>query len=367
MIWNWQAKTWPNWAYDAAALAAQEQAYLLGAGKLVGAWSHLSGESQREVSVELLTDEAMKTSAIEGEYLDRASVQSSMRRAFGLQAERRHGQAESGVADLMADGFSSWRTPLTAEALFSWHHMVCRGRADMQDLGCWRRSGDPMQVVSGPYQKLAVHFEAPPAAQMPEQMTAFIAWFNRTGPAGQTPLPALTRAGLTHLYFVSIHPFEDGNGRIARALSEKALAQAIDHPSLAALSLQIERSRKAYYAQLEANNKTMSVTGWLSWFSDTVLQAQTHSRAQISHLIFKAQAMDRWRDQLNPRQIKVVLRVFDAGPEGFSGGLSAANYMRIADTSPATARRDLGELVSLGLFQRTGERKATRYWLKQDR
>jgi len=221
-----------------------------------------------------------------------------------------------------------------------------------------------MQVVSGPYQKLKVHFEAPPAADMPRETSAFVAWFNDTEPQGA--LPALTRAGLAHLYFVSVHPFEDGNGRIARALSEKALAQSIGHPSLVALSRRIEHSRKAYYDQLEANNKQMEVTSWLIWFAETVLKAQDHSRALITHLISKAQVMDRLRGQINERQTKVVLRVYEAGPEGFSGGLSAANYITIAGTSPATARRDLGELVELGVFARTGERKATRYWLKTD-
>jgi len=366
MKWNWQSENWPEWHYDPTALEALERAFLLGAGKLVGAWSHLSQHSQDELSIELLTDEAMKTSAIEGEYLDRASVQSSMRRAFGLTADRRHGMAESGVADLMADGFSNWQQPLGAEVLFSWHRMVCRGREDLQDIGGWRREGDPMQVVSGPYQKLKVHFEAPPAADMPRETSAFVAWFNDTGPQGQGALPALARAGLAHLYFVSVHPFEDGNGRIARALSEKALAQGIGHPSLVALSRRIERSRKDYYDQLEANNKHMEVTSWLIWFAETVLKAQDHSRSLITHLISKAQVMDRLRGQINERQTKVVLRVYDAGPEGFSGGLSAANYITIAGTSPATARRDLGELVELGVFARTGERKATRYWLKTD-
>ncbi len=363
MKWSWQSKDWPNWRYDAAALEGKERAFLLRAGNLVGAWGHLPREDQDGVSVELLTEEAMKTSAIEGEYLDRASVQSSVRRAFGLAADRRHGAAESGVADLMADGFTSWRVPLSTDLLFNWHRMICRGRDDIQGIGAWRYSGDPMQVLSGPFQKPKVHFEAPPAADMVREANAFISWFNGAGPNGQGALPALARAGLVHLYFVSIHPFEDGNGRIARALSEKVLAQSIGHPSLSALSMMIERHRKDYYDALGANNKSMDVTAWLGWFADTVLAAQDHSRLLVDHLIMKTHVMDKLRGQINERQSKVILRVFNAGPEGFVGGLSAANYISIADTSPATARRDLGELVGLGVFTRTGERKGTRYWL----
>ncbi|SMX51163.1 Fic family protein [Actibacterium lipolyticum] len=363
MTWNWQTPDWPKWQYDPQALAAQERQFLLNAGQLIGAWSHLAGPEQQATKVEMLTQEAMQTSAIEGEMLDRASVQSSMRRQFGLSADRRAGAAESGIAELLADGFRNWNTPLDAGMLFDWHRMVCRGRGDLADIGAWRSGGDPMQVVSGPYQRPVVHFEAPPADEMPGQMAQFITWFNDAGADGANHIPALTRAGLAHLYFVSVHPFEDGNGRIARALSEKALAQAVGQPSLTALSVQIERTRRAYYDVLETNNKQMDVTPWLIWFGETVLAAQGLSQRMIDHLIFKAHLMEALRDQLNPRQTKALLRMFDAGPDGFTGGMSAANYITITDASPATARRDLAELVTLGALTRTGEKKGTRYWL----
>jgi Fic family protein len=363
MTWNWQTSDWPNWCYNSAALDGSERLFLLGAGELAGAWSHLPVAEKTTTSIELLTQEAMKTSAIEGEFLDRDSVQSSMRREFGLSADRRAGASESGIAELMAEGFRGWETPLTKEMLFSWHRMVCRGRDDLKDKGNWRQGGDPMQVVSGPIQKPKVHFEAPPAPMMEDEMTRFITWFNQTAPGTSEPLPALVRAGLAHLYFVSVHPFEDGNGRIARALSEKALAQATGHPSLTALSVQIEQHRKKYYEALEANNKLMDVTSWLVWFAETVLLAQEHALGLIGHIVSKAQIMDRLRDQINSRQRDVLLRMFAAGPDGFIGGLSAKNYITISDTSPATARRDLAELLNLRALHRTGENRGTRYWL----
>ncbi|WP_421700947.1 Fic family protein [Aliiroseovarius sp.] len=360
MIWNWQTETWPDWEFDADALVEREQAFLLNAGGLVGAWAHLAAADQALTQVDLLVQEAMTSSAIEGEYLDRASVQSSVRRAFGMMAEARRGARESGIADLLADGFKGWDAALTDETLFRWHRYVCRGRDDLESIGDWRRGGDPMQVISGPYGRTNVHFEAPPAAEMDAQMAGFLEWFD--GTRGQ--LGGLARAGLTHLYFVSIHPFEDGNGRIARALSEKALAQAVGHPSLIALSTRIEAERRAYYDQLEANNKRMEVTGWLDWFADIVLGAVEHSQATISHLIAKTHLMDRLRGQLNARQEKALTRLFAAGPGGFKGGLSAGNYISITGASPATAGRDLGELVEMGALVRTGERKGTRYWLE---
>lgn len=162
---------------------------------------------------------------------------------------------------------------------------------------------------------------------------------------------------------MSIHPFEDGNGRIGRALSEKLLAQALGQPSLLALSRQIEKDRKHYYLALEAANKDLEIEPWLIWFSETVLKAQAYSTLMIDHLIAKTKMLDHLRGQLNPRQEKVLIRLFDAGPEGFEGGLSAKNYITIADTTTPTATRDLGALVAKGALKRTGERKATRYWL----
>lgn len=357
MTWNWQQPDWPDWRWDSTALEAREAEFLHRHGRLAGVWHHLDPDDRDAARVAILTDEAVTSSAIEGEVLDRASVQSSVRRAFGLTADRRAGVAESGIAELVSAVYADWGTPLTADALGQWHAMICRGRTDLTDLGRWRGQGDPMQVVSGPYQKPKVHFEAPPAAQMPLEMARFIDWFN------DTTLPALTRAGLAHLWFVSVHPFEDGNGRAARALSEKALAQAGQGPSLAALSREISRHRNAYYDQLERHNKAMEITGWLIWFSDSILAAQDWSERMLAHLIAKTRTMDRLRDQLNDRQTRVMLRLFEAGPDGFTGGLSAKNYITLTGTSPATARRDLSELVALGALTRTGERKGTRYWL----
>ena len=363
MKWNWQKDGWPNWQFYVGEFADRETRFLLNSGELSGAWSHLAEDDRLNAAVDIITDEAMKTSEIEGEYLDRESVRSSVRLAFGLSAERSRGAAESGIADLLMDGFRTWRSDLDEEALFRWHNMVCRGRTDLRDLGNWRRRPDPMRVVSGPIQKSRIHFEAPPSERVPSEMKNFIKWFNASGSKGLNPLPALVRAGLAHLYFVSIHPFEDGNGRIARALCEKALAQAIEHPSLVTLSVRIEKSSKEYYEKLEAGNKSMEAGDWLNWFADIVLDAQAYSRSLFVHLISKARLMDRLRESINERQTKVLFRMFAAGPAGFKGGMSAAKYMRITDASPATARRDLVELVSVGALARTGERKSTRYWL----
>jgi Fic family protein len=201
---------------------------------------------------------------------------------------------------------------------------------------------------------------------MADEMARFLEWFAASGPADTAPLPALTRSGLAHLYFVSIHPFEDGNGRIGRAISEKALSQAIGQPSLIALSQTIQRRRSAYYDALEAANKGNEVTDWLVYFAETVLEAQAHSLALIDFLLAKTRFHDKFRGALNARQEKVIVRMLREGLDGFKGGLSAANYVSIADTSRATATRDLQELVAMGALGQTGTLKSTRYHLLID-
>jgi Fic family protein len=188
-------------------------------------------------------------------------------------------------------------------------------------------------------------------------------WFAATAPGGERTLPGLTRAGIAHLYFVSIHPFEDGNGRIARALAEKVLSQAVGQPSLIALSQTIQRGRTAYYDALEAANKANEITPWLVYFAETVIEAQEHSLALSDFLLAKTRFYDRFRERMNERQARVVARMFREGLDGFTGGLSAANYITISGTSRATATRDLQELVAMGALTQTGALKSTRYHL----
>lgn len=192
-------------------------------------------------------------------------------------------------------------------------------------------------------------------------MNDFVSWFNCTAPAGSEPLPRLTRAGIAHLYFVSIHPFEDGNGRIARAISEKALAQGLRRPTLIALAATILAKRQAYYEVLEAANKDNKLTAWLSWFGATVIEAQRRTSTLVEFLIDKTRLLDRLRGLLNDRQEKALLRMLREGPEGFKGGLSASNYVSITGASPATTTRDLADMVAKGAFIRMGERRHARY------
>ena len=364
MVWNWQQKDWPAFRWDSGALAEAEAKFPLQSGVLLGARRHVRPEEREVFVVELITAEAIKTSEIEGEYLDRGSVQSSIQRNFGLAGgHRRVAAAEQGIADMMTDLYRGFGKPLSHASLCRWHRMLVGGRSDIRDIGRYRTDKTPMQVVSGRLDAPKVHFEAPPSEAVKKEMTGFLAWWKATAPGGRTPLPALTRAGVAHLYFVSIHPFEDGNGRIGRALAEKSLAICLGAPSLIALSQTIQGKRKAYYAALERNSRENEITDWLLYFADTVLAAQGYSLRLVDFLIEKARLYDRLQGRLNERQEKVLKRMFREGVDGFEGGLSAENYIRITSASRATATRDLRDLVEKGALRRTGERKSTRYHL----
>ena len=367
MAWNWTLPDWPDFTYDASALEPFEQMFLLSSGEILGAVHHVSQPEREQLRIELLSEEAMQTSAIEGEILDRLSVQSSLRRHLGLDPDSYPAKPrEQGVAEMMVDVYSSFAEKLSHETLYRWHRMLLSHDRRLETIGAYRQHAEAMQIVSGRLDRPTIHFEAPPSERVMPEMERYADWFNKTGPGGAEPLPALTRAGLSHLYFESIHPFEDGNGRLGRALAEKSLAQNIGQPTLISLAFTIEKERKGYYDQLEQHQKTLDVTDWLVWFAEVVLKAQQATLDRVGFFISKAHFYDRHRDHLNERQAKAIARMFREGPGGFEGGLSADNYLKITGTSRATATRDLQDLVEKGALNRTGERRHTRYWLNLD-
>jgi Fic family protein len=364
MTWNWQWPEWPKFAWNQSRLAIAEQQFLVGGGVFVGAVKHMGEEDRNVLTVEAMSTEALTTSEIEGEFLDRASVQSSIRRQLGMATDNRKiAPAERGVSDMMVDLCKTFAAPLSEEMLFDWHRMLLSGRQDVTDFGRYRTGSEPMQVLSGPIGTPKIHFEAPPSARVPSEMAQFIAWFNRTAPGDAEPLAALARAGLAHLYFESVHPFEDGNGRIGRAIAEKSLAQSLGQPPLIALASTILARRARYYTELEAANKENEITNWLAWFAGVIIEAQRRTIALIEFLIDRTKLLDGLSGKLNERQQKALQRMFREGPEGFKGGLSAGKYSTITGASPATTTRDLADLTEKGALIREGERRHARYKL----
>ncbi|MEO9512149.1 MAG: Fic family protein [Flavobacteriaceae bacterium] len=362
--WNWQQKNWPNFTYDEAALKDLEYQFVQTSGVALGSIKHIDVDDKNELLIEVLSDEALTTSAIEGEYLDRGSIQESIKKNLGLETERKKlPQAEYGISEMMVILYRTYAEPLSHEHLFEWHRMLTSGRRNLLDIGKYRSHDDPMQVVSGRLDKPIVHYEAPPSSQMTKEMETFVSWFNEIHSENKSKMLPLAKSGIAHYYFLAIHPFEDGNGRIARGLSEKSVSMDLGRSALISLSQTIESNKKAYYSALEAHNFKLDLTEWLVYFGETIIAAQQHTIRTIDFLIQKARFFDRFSPLMSDRQLKVVQRMFKAGHTGFKGGLSADNYISIARTSASTATRDLKDLADKSILIKTGELKGTRYLL----
>lgn len=367
MTYNWQKPDWPHFQYDISVL--QEALFSIAekTGLVSGKLSHLAKNQQTEAMIHLMVEEAVKTSEIEGEYISRPDVRSSIKNKLGLNQEviRVHDRRAQGVVELLFDVRNTFREPLTEEKLFDWHLMLLAGSADFNlRVGCWRSHKEPMQIVSGYEGKQVVYYEAPPSEHVPEEMEKFIRWFNETAPGQPQAIKfAPIRAAIAHLYFESIHPFEDGNGRIGRAIAEKALSQGFGYPVLLSLSQVIESEKKSYYAALNAASKSNEITAWLQYFVNVVLAAQSEIERQINFILKKAVFINTFKDKLNERELKVVQRMMEAGVKGFEGGMSAKKYMIITGTSKATATRDLHHLFEIEAFRQMGGGRSVRYEL----
>ncbi|MFD2935333.1 Fic family protein [Spirosoma flavum] len=361
MKWIWQLPNWPQFTFDTSKFTHFEREFHRNTGVIIGSLTAVSADEVNELRITLLSNEALDTSKIEGEILDRDSVQSSIRKQLGLQTDgRRVGPKETGVAQMMVDLVRSYQEPLTQEHLFLWHKMIMNGRIDLETIGDYRAHADPMQIVSGRLDMPKVYYEAPPSDRMEVEMNQYIDWFNR---AAEAQIPTVVHAGMAHLYFELIHPFEDGNGRIGRTIAEKALAIGARQSLITSLSSAIEQDKKAYYQALERANTSLNITEWLIYFSEKILEAQVYVQTMIAFIVHKARYLETYSTQLNDRQMKVALRLFQEGLAGFKGGLSAENYIRIAKTSRATTTRDLAEMVELGALTKQGKLRHTRYYL----
>jgi Fic family protein len=366
MRYNWQQSDWPNFTFNLAALENLLLAFSEKTGRLGGLLDAMPQTMQSETIIDLMVSEAIKTSEIEGEYLSRPDVLSSIRNNLGLNrtAERIGDKRAEGIAELMLGVRNDWQKPLSRETLFAWHMMLMKGSRGVRS-GAWRHHDEPMRVVSGTVGSETVHFEAPPSERVPGEMKRFITWFNNTGPAGRSEIRwAPVRAAIAHLYFETIHPFEDGNGRIGRALAEKAISQGIGRPALLSLSKSIEADRAGYYAALKQGQRSNEITPWIVWFTGMLLTAQNQAEATLEFTLKKTRLFDRVQNQLNERQLKVLRRMLMAGPTGFEGGMSANKYISMTGTTKPTATRDLQDLVKKEVLFSTGGGRSVRYHVK---
>ena len=360
MPWNWELPDWPKFKYDATKISQKERQFLVGVGSTFAFLKNIGDKEYNQFVIEILSIEGLESSKIEGEILDRESLQSSIKQNFGLKSvHKEEGNKESQMAKLLCNVYDSFDKKLTHEMLCQWHYKLFQDTPSIADCGKYRTHTEPMQIISGRYGNPKVFFEAPPSLSIPKEMTIFIDWFNSTN----STTSILARAAVAHVYFESIHPFEDGNGRIGRVLIEKVLSQAVGQPVLIAVSKVLEKRKKEYYLALDKCNRTLDIQQWIEFFAEVVLQAQEDSIRLLYFLIEKSKMMTKFSGQLNSRQEKVLLRMFAEGLNGFKGGLSAENYIAITKTSRATATRDLTDLVQMGALVKTGELRHTRYWL----
>ncbi len=352
-LYVWQNQNWPQWQYNAKSLMpllAQVHQIL---GHVMGRMRDQGIRSQDQANLEALTTDVLKTSEIEGERLDPETVRSSIARRLGVDVGAfmpadRH---VDGVVEMILDATSLHATPLTIERLLAWHAgLFPTGRSGLSTIrvGTWRDDANgPMQVVSGPMQRRRVHYEAPPAHSLPAQITDFLIWYER-----HQEIDPLVKAGLAHLWFVTIHPFDDGNGRIARAIGDMALARADQsNQRFYSLSAQIQKERKDYYDLLEKTQRgNLDATEWLSWFLSCLLRALQEADQVITSVLVKANFWRRWAGTpLNVRQIKILNRMLD----GFDGKLTNKKWAAIGKCSSDTALRDINDLIARGVLRRT--------------
>ncbi|PSR56641.1 DUF4172 domain-containing protein [Adhaeribacter arboris] len=365
MIYNWQQPDWLNFKYDLADIEDALFNFAEQIGHVSGILKAMPDDIQMEAVIDIMVAEVIKTSEIEGEYLSRQDVVSSIRNNLGLNQTHDpvKDKRAQGAGELMADVRRTFAEAMTEEKLFQWHKMLLKENRRI-NVGVWRSHQDPMQVVSGALGKEKIHFEAPPSSRVPDEMTKFIQWFNDTAPGGIKEIKkAPVRSAIAHLYFETIHPFEDGNGRIGRAIAEKALSQTIGRPVLLSLSRTIEADKKSYYNALERAQKSNEITLWIKYFVDVILKSQEQAISLVDFVLKKSKFFDRFKGVLNERQIKVVRRMLDAGVEGFAGGMSAKKYMSITKASKATATRDLQHLLELEVLILEGGGRSTHYIL----
>lgn len=353
-IYVWQQKEWPGFTWDAAKLS-----YKLGRvrslqGNLVGKMSALGFDLRNNAILDALTADITKSSEIEGEILNSDQVRSSVARHLGIATE---GLPEAdryveGVVQVMMDATQNYMQPLTEERLFSWHAALFpAGRSGMYKITVadWRQETEPMQVVSGAMGKEKVHYQAPDSCDIPYQMKLFFTWINT-----DQKIDPVLKAAVAHLWFVTIHPFDDGNGRIARTITDLLLARADEMPHrFYSMSAELRKQRKAYYDILEKTQKgTLDITDWVEWFLDCLEAALLDTGKSVNTVLQKAAFWDNHRKiPMNGRQVKMVNLLWD----GFEGKLTSSKWGKITKCSADTALRDIQDLIGKGVLRKTGE------------
>ena len=365
-LWIWQQPAWPRFTWQNEAIAPMLRNCIDMQGRLLGKIGSVDALSECQNILDTLLQNIVTSSAIEGEQLNVGSVRSSLARRLGIEEQGPTNARSEGLAELMLDATQGYDRPLTLQRLSTWHQWLfplAQGALSKAILVGQLRDEMPMQVISGRLDKPTVHFEAPPRDGLEARLNEFLDWFANS--RDSTSLDPLLRAGIAHFWFVTLHPFDDGNGRLTRAITDLALAQGERQAiRFYAMSASILEDRAGYYQVLENSQKgDLDITRWLSWFLATLLRSLEQALANIDRILAKARFWHAHRsDGLLPEQVKVLNRLLDGGPRGFEEGINAAQYQAVAKVSKATATRHLSDLLDKACLVRLpGGGRSTRY------
>lgn len=367
-MYIWQEENFPNFTYTVDQLFSVIQDFSLHLGEANGLIMGFSQEMKREAFTEIMLSEAMKTSEIEGEYFSREDVMSSLK--VNLQVKDYHNKSKNkkadAIAQLIIEVQNSYSKPLTEETLLKWHQILMSNEERINS-GQFRTGSEPMQVVSGRYGDFTVHYEAPPAKDLSKLILQFFNWYQYFSEEGLGRIgEAMLFSSIVHLYFETLHPFEDGNGRIGRALAEKALADKLKIPIFISLSKEIEKDKNRYYSELKKAQRNSNITDWVSYFFNILQEALLDSKNVVLFTLKKVNFFDLHKNNLNERELKAINKMLEQGEEGFKGGMTAKKYISINKTSKATATRDLQHLAEINAFKKTGGGRSVSYQINLD-
>jgi Fic family protein len=363
-MYNWQHEKWAEFVYNEDIISNNTLKFAELSGKIFGIFKTFNSTKQQNEILDIMISEAIKTSEIEGEMLSREDVRSSFLKKLGLTTTIKNikDKRAENVALLMLEVRNNFQTKLSEKLIKQWHGMLF-SNSKYINAGIYRTSEEPMQIVSGAAGKEKVHFEAPPSKQVPQEMKNFVKWYNAFKTKGNIR-KIIVKTAITHLYFESIHPFEDGNGRIGRALIEKCLSESLGRQIIMSISQTIEKHKNLYYDEIKRVQSTLEIDSWLLYFAQLLVESQQNSLDILDFSLKKTQFFDKYKSVMNERQTKVINKMLDAGKDGFEGGMTAKKYISIAKTTKATATRDLQELVELGILLQNLAGRSTNYILE---
>jgi len=362
-MYNWQLEKWAEFVYNEEIISNNALKFAELSGEIAGIFKTFNSVKQQNEILDIMISEAIKTSEIEGEMLSREDVRSSFLEKLGLTTTIKNSKDKraENVALLMLEVKNNFNAKLTEKLIKEWHGMLF-SNSKYINAGMYRTNEEQMQIVSGAFGKEKVHYEAPSSAQVPQEMKKFVKWYNAFKTNGNFQ-KIIVKTAITHLYFESIHPFEDGNGRIGRTLIEKCLSESLGRQIIMSISQTIEKNKNQYYNEFKRVQTTLEIDSWLLYFSQLLINSQRDTIDILEFSVKKTQFFDKHKKTLNNRQMKVIHKMLDAGKDGFEGGMTAKKYISIAKTTKATATRDLQELVELGILRQNLAGRSTNYEL----